>query len=155
MSEASQATSFALDVQYASGEEDGDPPSPTSVRHTMTAALPTSAQVTVRFASSAESQQANLRYCGKNKPANVLAFAYENEPLVGDVIICPAVVTAESHSAGIEPSYRFRHLLVHAALHLQGMTHDTPATASAMEATEARIMRQLGLPSPYAEESSA
>lgn len=144
------AGGLEIDVQYASDGEEGDPPSPGEVRRLLGAVLKAPARVGVRFATEAESRATNLRFAGKDRPANVLAFPYADEPLEGDVIICPAVVAAEAAGAGIEARHRFAHLLVHAGLHLLGQRHDSDEEARRMEAAEARILRRLGLPEPYA-----
>lgn len=140
-------SNLEIEVQYSDSDE---PLSRRLIYKILQAALPTNAQVTVRFATAAESQATNLQFRGKDKPANVLSFAYTHQPLTGDIIICPQVVNTESKQAGINPADRFAHLLVHAALHLQGMTHNTKQQAAKMEAHETKILTQLGYPAPFA-----
>ncbi|MGO3300559.1 MAG: rRNA maturation RNase YbeY, partial [Pseudoalteromonas sp.] len=58
-------------------------------------------ELTIVISDEAQSQQLNNDYRGKNKPTNVLSFEFEAPPgieipLVGDLIICPAIVLAES-----------------------------------------------------------
>ncbi len=138
-----------LDIQY---EHDGkgSPPRERLVRTTLQAALDTPAQLAIRFVTAAESRRLNLRHLGKDRPANVLAFAYPDpESLLGDIVICPTVVEQEASAQGIACADRYAHMLVHAALHLQGMDHDTNRAAEAMENTEREILAALGLPDPY------
>ena len=141
-----------LDVQYSHQQQDGNGPPPTAVvRRILRAALPAGAEVTVRFVDAEDSRALNSRHLGKNRPANVLAFPYEEEGHVaGDVAICPEVVGKEAEHCGVPVSERYAHLLVHAALHLQGMDHDTLASARAMESTESRLLASLGFADPYA-----
>ena len=52
--------------------------------------------------------------------------------------------TAEQHWA---------HLVIHGMLHLQGHDHITDPEASAMEAIEIKLLKELGVPDPYNETS--
>lgn len=143
---------WEVEVTYGAADEACDPPLPAEVRRILAAALPARSSVTVRFVSTRESQATNLRHLGKDRPANVLSFAYPDATLCGDVTICPAVVEREAAQAGIARELRYAHLLVHAALHLQGMAHAAPAAAAKMEATETKILATLGLPDPWQED---
>ena len=142
-----------LDVQYSHQPQEGsDPPPTVEVRRILRAVLPAGAEVTVRFVDAEDSRALNSRHLGKNRPANVLAFPYEEEGRVaGDVAICPEVVAKEARHCGVPASERYAHLLVHAALHLQGMEHDTPSSARTMERAEARLLASLGFADPYAQ----
>ena len=58
-------------------------------------------ELTIVISDEEQSQQLNNDYRGKNKPTNVLSFEFEappgiDIPLVGDLIICPAIVLAEA-----------------------------------------------------------
>ena len=138
-----------LTVEYHQ-DDDSEPPPKRRISTVLRAALDAPAQLTVRFVSSAESHVLNLRHLGKDRPANVLVFAYpETVPQSGDIAICPAIVEAEARELNIACAHRYTHLLVHAALHLQGMRHDTRPAAQAMENTERRVLASLGLSDPY------
>ncbi len=140
-----------LEVQYAHGPEAGcEPPAEAEVRRLLGAALPEGAAVTVRFVGAGESRELNSRHLGKDRPANVLAFPDPDAGgASGDVAICPEVVAREAEESGVPARERFAHLVVHAALHLRGMDHDTPAAAGAMEGEERRLLAGLGYPDPY------
>ena len=144
----------AVAVSY---EEDGaaGPPTAAQVRRVLRAALPAKAKVAVRFVTAAASRELNRRYLAKDRPANVLAFPADGGAPGGDIAICPAVVAAEARACNVPAFERYAHLLVHAALHLQGLDHATPAAARRMEAREGAIMAALGLPDPWAEEERA
>ncbi|MBF2735896.1 MAG: rRNA maturation RNase YbeY [Betaproteobacteria bacterium AqS2] len=145
----------AIAVSRAGGaaaetEADASPPSAAQVRRILRAALPAGAKVAVRFVTAAASRELNQRYLAKDRPANVLAFPAEDGGPGGDIAICPAVVAAEAKQCNVPAFERYAHLLVHAALHLQGFEHETAAAARRMEAREAEVMASLGLPDPWA-----
>ena len=145
----------AIEVQYAHEPmaSSDEPPPPSDVRKCLKAVLPKDARVTVRFVAAEESRAANLGFLGKDKPANVLSFPDPDaSTLAGDVAICPKVVVKEAKEWGILARDRYAHLLVHAALHLMGMDHDTPDSAKKMERAETRALASLGLPNPYAKD---
>ncbi len=85
----------------------------------------------------------------------MLSFPFEDPPgvhteLLGDVVICAPVVCREAHTRGAETSAHWAHMLVHGIMHLRGYDHQTPTEAVAMESMEARILKRLGFPNPYA-----
>src|SRR3990167_6010336 len=60
-------------------------------------------ELTVRLVTVDEITNLNMTYRGQNKPTNVLAFPSQlpdlvvlNSPLLGDVVICPAVLEHEA-----------------------------------------------------------
>jgi probable rRNA maturation factor len=79
---------------------------------------------------AAESQALNLRYRGKDKPTNVLAFPAElppelELPLLGDLVICREVVEAEAAAQAKPLDAHWAHMVVHGTLHLVGYDHET------------------------------
>lgn len=80
-------------------------PSASTLRTWATAALGAVAgDLTIRIVDEAESHDLNLRYRGKDKPTNVLSFGYGGEtmdiPVLGDIVICAAVVAREAQEQG-------------------------------------------------------
>ncbi len=134
----------------------------------MRAALDRPAELTVRIVDADEARELNRTYRGRDYPTNVLTFGYlarddatgaadaidafdpDAPPIVADVVVCAPVVEAEAHAQGLALDAHYAHLLVHGALHAQGMDHETDADARAMEARESALMAALGLPDPYA-----
>ena len=112
------------------------------------------AEMTTRFVDSAKSQQLNLAYRGQDKPTNVLSFPSElpdfvASPLLGDLIICHAVVTQEALQQTKSLAAHYQHLIIHGTLHLLGFDHINEADANIMEAHEIAILAQLGIDDPY------
>ncbi len=140
---------LALSVQYVC--RDGDLPTRPQIRRYVRASCAVPAEVTIRFVDAEEGRQLNSDYRHKDYATNVLSFVYAQEPLVmGDLVICPAVVQREAAEQGKPLDAHYAHLIVHGMLHLQGYDHETGAAdAARMEAQECAILAQLGYPDPY------
>ncbi|AZZ97276.1 MULTISPECIES: rRNA maturation RNase YbeY [Pseudoalteromonas] len=112
------------------------------------------AEVTIRIADEAESQELNSQYRGKDKPTNVLSFPFEAPPgielpLVGDLIICPQVVFREAEEQEKTFHDHFAHMVVHGCLHLLGFDHINEQDADEMESLEKEFLADLGIADPY------
>ncbi|MFC3031758.1 rRNA maturation RNase YbeY [Pseudoalteromonas fenneropenaei] len=115
------------------------------------------AEMTIRIASAEESQALNRDYRGKDKPTNVLSFPFEAPPgielpLIGDLIICPEVVLAESVEQEKTFHDHFAHMVVHGCLHLLGFDHINEEDALEMESIEKQVLADLGISDPYRDE---
>ncbi|MSP98709.1 MAG: rRNA maturation RNase YbeY [Betaproteobacteria bacterium] len=138
-----------LTVQVATGGAKA--PSRAKLRRWARAAVRRSAEVTVRVVGVAESRRLNHAYRRRDRPANVLSFAYgrRDGALLGDVVLCAPVIRREARTQGKTPEAHFAHLTVHGLLHLQGYDHHGPREARRMESREKKILAQLGFPDPY------
>jgi probable rRNA maturation factor len=122
------------------------------IRH----ALSDDAQITVRIVNAEEGQGLNRAYRHKDQPTNVLTFAYaqatqESPWVMADLVLCAPVVAQEAKAQGKTLQAHYAHLLVHGTLHAQGWDHETcEADADEMEAYEIAILKEMGLPNPYA-----
>lgn len=111
-------------------------------------------ELTIRFVESEESRQLNRDYRGKDKPTNVLSFPFETPPgielpLLGDLVICHAVVVDEAlaqHKALLD---HYAHLVIHGCLHLLGHDHIDEAEAERMEALERSLLARFDIADPY------
>ncbi len=82
----------------------------------------------------------NEQHLGHEGPTDVLAFPIdqpgETPPdvpaILGDVVLCPAVASAQAPRFGREPRDELRMLTVHGLLHLLGMDHADEAEERAM-----------------------
>lgn len=132
-------------------------PTKTQFKRWAKAALPPEKhawEVCIRLVDEQESQSLNHQYRGKNKPTNVLSFPSDlppelNIPVLGDLVLCAAVVAAEAEQQGKHLHAHYAHMVVHGCLHLLGYDHEDDAEACAMEALEIHILQGLGLPNPY------
>ena len=146
---------FQLRVDYASRSP---APSRAAIGRWARAALGgwrrSSVSVGVRVVNNAESARLNMRYRGRRRPTNVLAFPFAPPPGVradtlGDLVICAPVVNREALAQGKAVAAHWAHMVVHGIMHLRGYRHDTRGEAAAMERRETAILRRLGFPDPY------
>lgn len=112
------------------------------------------AEMTVRVVDEAEIRDLNATYRHMDKVTNVLSFPAEvpeivDLPLLGDVIICAAVVDQEAQEQGKLPDAHWAHMVVHGVLHLLGFDHEEDADAVEMESEEVKILKKLGFEDPY------
>lgn len=119
--------------------------------------------ITVRIVDEDEARSLNRDYRGKDYATNVLSFALnEGEPMpgmedqvLGDLVLCPAVVEREAHQQGKALEAHWAHLIIHGVLHLQGYDHMDEVEAEAMESLETALLANLGYPDPYLDEKGA
>lgn len=112
------------------------------------------AQISVLLVGPRASRSLNARYRQRNQPTNVLSFpagseARQHGGLLGDLVICPAVLAAEARAQGKRIAAHWAHLVVHGVLHLIGFDHQRDADARRMERREIRVLRSLGFDNPY------
>jgi probable rRNA maturation factor len=114
----------------------------------------TQTEVTLKIVDKEEGALLNQQYRQKQGATNVLSFPYRvpgqpNNFLLGDLVICAALVKEEAMAQHKTQEAHWAHLVVHGALHLQGYDHIEKEEAELMEGLEVRILQQLGFPSPY------
>lgn len=112
-------------------------------------------ELTVRFVAAEEGRALNAQYRGRDYATNVLSFPADVAPevgldLLGDIVICAAVVEAEANEQGKALDAHYAHLVVHGTLHLLGLDHEDAADAERMESRERSTLARLGIADPYA-----
>lgn len=115
------------------------------------------AELTIRIVDVAESQMLNSTYRGKDKPTNVLSFPFEAPPgielpLLGDLVVCAAVVEQEAIDQNKTLNAHWAHMVVHGCLHLLGYDHIEDIEAEEMESLETQLIESLGFNNPYQEQ---
>ena len=138
---------LSLTVQYATHAQ--SLPTRAQFRRWFNAALQHDARITLRIVDEAEGRELNRSYRGKDYATNVLTFVLDEEPLYGDIVICAPVVAREVSEQHKDLLAHYAHLVVHAALHLQGYDHENDANALRMETLETALMLKLRYPDPY------
>ena len=111
-------------------------------------------EISVLLVGPAASRALNARYRGRHRPTNVLSFpappgAVSASCLLGDLVICPAVLRAEARAQHKSARAHWAHLVVHGVLHLAGYDHERKDDARRMERREVRVLRGLGVANPY------
>jgi len=102
-------------------------------------------QGTIVLSDDRTVRRLNAMHRGRNKPTNVLTY----EDPAPEAIVALGVVRAEAAAQQRLPAHHLAHLVVHAALHLQGEDHEHPGDARRMEMAESRILRGIGVPNPW------
>lgn len=109
-------------------------------------------ELAIRFVDTQEGQALNHQYRYKNKPTNVLTFAYGTDTqgtLTADIVICIPVVQQEADDQGKSFMDHLTHLVVHGTLHALGFDHEHDEQAQEMESLETRILLHRGISDPY------
>ena len=120
------------------------------VQRWLRAALDQPAELTVRIVGDDEGRALNRDFRGRDYATNVLTFDYQALPVVlADLVLAAGVVEREASELGIALADHYAHLLVHGALHAQGLDHENDADAAVMEACETAILAGLGVADPY------
>jgi probable rRNA maturation factor len=115
------------------------------------ASLDAAAEFTVRIVGADEGRELNRRFRRKDYATNVLTFDYQHDPVVvADLVLAAPVVEREARDQGIDLTAHYAHLVVHGALHAQGMDHERARDALRMQARESTILLALGFADPYA-----
>lgn len=151
---------LSVDLQIACDEEDQPPPA--DIEHWIYSALShpaidyhqAEAELTVRLVSSQEISQLNHQFRGNHAATNVLSFPADipthiDLPLLGDLVVCPAVVNREADEQGKTQTAHWAHMLIHGTLHLLGYDHIVDQQAELMEGLEIEILQTLNFPDPY------
>lgn len=147
---------FILDLQVATTSQT-DLPSENQMTEWITVVLRPfydNAELTIRIVDENESQTLNRTYRNKDSATNVLSFPFESplimdRPLLGDLVICKAVVEREAQAQHKSLQSHWAHMIVHGILHLLGYDHMTDEQAHEMETLEIEIMETLGFNNPY------
>lgn len=114
------------------------------------------AELTIRIVHSEEMIYLNHTYRKQNKTTNVLAFPsslpdnIELEcPLLGDIIICPEVLLAESQQLNKTLKEHWSLIVIHGVLHLLGYDHIKDDEATVMQSLEVKLLTEIGYSNPY------
>jgi probable rRNA maturation factor len=111
-------------------------------------------ELSVLLVGPARSRRLNAHYRRRDRATNVLSFpappgATGGAGLLGDLVICPAVLRAEARAQHKSARAHWAHLVVHGVLHLVGYDHEREQQAQRMERREIRVLRALGVANPY------
>lgn len=116
-------------------------------------------ELSVRLVEVSESTELNETYRGKAGPTNVLSFPFEAPipmelRLLGDLVICRAVVESEATQQNKAVNDHWAHMVIHGCLHLLGYDHIETDEAEQMEAIEKTILQSLNIDNPYRDQES-
>lgn len=108
--------------------------------------------VAILLADDETVRDLNDRFRHKNIPTNVLSFPAHQTATgaLGDIVLAYGVCAREAGEQGKPLAAHLQHLVAHGVLHLLGYDHEDEADAQVMEDLERLVLKQLGLPDPYA-----
>jgi probable rRNA maturation factor len=95
-----------------------------------------SGDLTLALVDDAAMAGLNLRCLGCAGPTNVLAFPAEEDGVLGEIALAPAVCLREARLYGQDPRLHLARLLAHALLHLAGLDHGPEMEALTEAAAE-------------------
>jgi len=124
--------------------------------------LPDDAEVSLLLVSADHIAALNQEHMGRSGPTDVLSFPLEDlRPgelpavtgggpplLLGDVMVCPAVVRANADEWGVPFEDEMALMVVHGILHLLGYDHAEDSEAERMETREREILVAAGRERP-------
>ncbi len=111
-------------------------------------------ELTIRLVDVPEGRELNNTYRHKDYATNVLSFPADvpddllDIPLLGDLVICVAVVEREAAEQHKSLEAHWAHLVIHGCLHLLGFDHEEDEEAEEMEATGTGVACQTGSSRP-------
>ncbi len=120
--------------------------------------LPEDTQMSIILIDEVASEQYNQRFMHREGPTDVLAFPIDertpgevsarppNSPPInlGDIFICPAVVTKQAMELGVPLTTELALIVTHGILHLLGWHHDDEEGAAAMADRERELLESAG-----------
>jgi probable rRNA maturation factor len=92
-------------------------------------------ELSLSFVTPGEIEDLHVRYMDEPGPTDVLSFPLDEDGLIGDVVVCPAVAAANNPG---DPAGELRLLVAHGVLHLLGHDHDTAGDRAEMWERQAR-----------------
>jgi len=109
--------------------------------------------ITCLIANDAEVRRLNRQFRGKNQATDVLSFPPANtNGVAGDIAISIDRARIQAAERGHSLADELRILMLHGALHLAGMDHESDS--GEMARAESRWRKRLGLPDGLIERSS-
>jgi probable rRNA maturation factor len=115
------------------------------------------AEVVIRIVDTEEMAELNSQYRSKQGPTNILSFPFElpdgieGIDLLGDLVVCSAVLEQEAKQQNKALSAHWAHIIIHGVLHLLGYDHLTDDEAIEMESKEVVLLQELHIDNPYQE----
>ena len=87
----------------------------------------------------------NRRFLRHDRPTDVLSFRYDDEPIVGDILIAPAQARAYARRHGVPYAEELARYVVHGLLHWLGHRDGTPQQQKRMRRLEDQLLTTCGV----------
>ena len=100
--------------------------------------------LSLAFVSKEEIKKLNKKYRRKNKPTDVLSFLLNEKQYLGEIIICPEIVSENAKKYGISAREEMMKVFVHGILHLCGYDHEkSEKEAEEMERKQEKYLSKV------------
>jgi probable rRNA maturation factor len=99
----------------------------------------------ITFIGARRMRALNRQYKRHNWTTDVLSFRYDNEPVVGDILIAPRAARTYATKHRIRYTEELSRYVVHGLLHWLGHNDGTAAEIRAMRAKEDRLLDRCGI----------
>ena len=112
-------------------------------------------QLSVTFVGKDTIHSLNRQYRSIDRPTDILSFACEDNPdgfdfivksrrkNIGDMLICPEVMTENADTFKVSQGEELHRLLVHGTMHLCGYDHKTNDFSEPMLVKQEKILKKL------------
>jgi len=96
------------------------------------------------FVGPKEQRRLNQRYRGRDYATDVLSFESGDPEALGELVICPHVITRQAREHGLLVREELGYMVLHGFLHLLGYDHErSKAEAKRMFAIQDRLFDRL------------
>lgn len=85
-------------------------------------------QLTLVFLAAAQARILNREYRKKDYATDVLSFAGDDQELLGELAICPEVITRQAKEHNLSFKAELAYMVLHGLLHLLGYDHEGSAS---------------------------
>lgn len=76
------------------------------------------------FLNENDAKKLNWNYRCKDYPTDILSFDSEDPTALGELVLCPQVITKQAKEHGISVEEEFGYTILHGVLHLLGFDHE-------------------------------
>ena len=114
-------------------------------------------EFSVSFIDEDHMHDMNKEFRNIDDSTDILSFAAEDEEdgftfisagrrkrVLGDILICPQVLSRNAASFGVTENEELRRLLIHGVLHLSGDNHNTNDPSEPMLIRQEAVLKKLG-----------
>ncbi len=98
----------------------------------------------IAFVDEKEMRRLNSDFRGKDKTTDVLSFAGDDASALGELAICPQVISRQAREHGLLVREELGYMILHGFLHLLGFDHEkTASDAKKMFALQDELFERL------------
>ena len=101
-------------------------------------------ELIVAFVSAPEARQLNKRFRQRDYPTDVLSFESTEPGVLGELVICPKVISRQAREHGLLVREELGYMILHGFLHLLGFEHERSSRqAKRMFELQDRVFEKL------------